>query len=135
MIMLSINHNAKGLSSWWYPSTAALQTIMGTIGKILQTSPVIDFVFGANAVSKLPVTNGPLLDVSAWTLGSTMMVGIANGDYVDSNKEVTVTLPANVTSIAQTVYGNSTWTVSDGNLQKIGLVGLEADILIVNISA
>jgi hypothetical protein len=134
MIMLSVNHNAKGLSSWWYPSSTPLQTIMGTMGQILQTSPVIDFVYGANPVSKLPVTNGPLLDVSAWTVGSTMMVGISNGNYLSSDKEVTITLPASVASIAQTVYGNSNWTVSDGKLEKKGLDGLEADILIVNIT-
>ena len=134
MMMLGVNHNAKGLSSWWYPSSTPLQAIMGTIGQILQTSPVIDFVYGANPVSKLPVKNGPLLDVSAWTVGSKMMVGIANGDYVASSKEVTITLPATVESIAQTVYGDSSWTVSGGKLQKKGLDGLEVDILIVNMA-
>ena len=135
MIMLSINHNAKGLSSWWYPSSAPIQTIMGTIGKILQASPVIDFVYGTNPVSKLPVKNGPLLDVASWTIGSQMMVGIANGNVVATSQEVTITLPATVTSVNTTVYGNTNWAVSDGKLQKKGLDGLEADILIVNIAS
>jgi hypothetical protein len=134
MMILSINHNAKGLSSWWYPSSEPLQTIMGTIGKILQASPVIDFVYGTNPVSKLPVKNGPLLDVSSWTIGSQMMVGIANGIVVSTNQEVTITLPGKVASINATIYGNSGWAVSDGKLQKKGLEGLEADILIVNIA-
>ncbi|KAH8799477.1 hypothetical protein F5884DRAFT_812326 [Xylogone sp. PMI_703] len=133
MLILSINHNAKGLSSWWYPSSEPIQQIMGTIGKLMQTETILNFVFGTNPVTKLPVKNGPLLDVSAWTIGSQMMVGIVNGEYVASTKKVTITLPTAVKSIEQVAYGSSDWTVVDGTLQKKGLSGLEADILIVNI--
>lgn len=133
MLLLAINHNAKGLSSWWYPSSEPIQEIMGTIGKVLNTESVLNFVFGTYPVTKLPVQNGPLLDVSAWTMGSQMMVGIVNGEYVASTKKVTITLPTAVQSIDQVAYGSSDWTVVDGNLQKKGLSGLEADMLIVNI--
>ncbi|KAG4029005.1 hypothetical protein MFRU_018g01100 [Monilinia fructicola] len=131
MMMLSVNHNAKGITYWIYPSTDSVNSGSGVLGKVLQSAPAIDFLSGTNAIKGGGTEH---LDVSAWILEDRMMVGIVNGDYIDSKNEVTINLPAYVTSLNQTLYGGSNWTVSEGKVSKLGLKGLEIDILVVNIT-
>ncbi|KAF7916510.1 hypothetical protein EAE99_009692 [Botrytis elliptica] len=132
MMMLSVNHDAKGITYWIYPSTDSANAGSADLGKVLQNSPALDFLFGTKAIKGL---GSGLLDVSAWIVGEQMMVGIVNGEYVESVDELSVTLPGNVVSLNQTLYGESGWTISDGKLSKSGLVGLEVDILVVNLKS
>ncbi|ESZ94908.1 hypothetical protein SBOR_4700 [Sclerotinia borealis F-4128] len=131
MMMLSVNHDAKGITYWIYPSTESINIGSGQLGKVLQSEPAIDFLFGTNTIKGL---GSGLLDISAWIVGHQMMVGIVNSEYNDSEDEVTIKLPGSVVSVDQTLYGNSSWIVRNGILSKSGLVGLEVDILIVNLS-
>ncbi|RAL64199.1 hypothetical protein DID88_002091 [Monilinia fructigena] len=130
MMMLSVNHDAKGITYWIYPSTDSVNVGSGVLGKVLQSEPAIDFLFGTNAIKGL---GSGQLDVSVWILEDQMMVGIVNGDYVDSNNETTINLPAYVMSINQSLYGGSNWAVSGGKVSNLGLRGLEVDILVVDI--
>ncbi|KAJ8071926.1 hypothetical protein OCU04_002230 [Sclerotinia nivalis] len=132
MIMLSVNHNAKGITYWIYPSTDSVNVGSAALGKVLQTGPAIDFLFGTNTIKGL---GSGLLDVSAWIVGEQMMIGIVNGEYVDSKAEITIPLPGNVVLVNQTLYGDSNWSVSEGRLSKLGLSALEVDILVVNLKS
>ncbi|QSZ31400.1 hypothetical protein DSL72_000965 [Monilinia vaccinii-corymbosi] len=131
MMLLSVNHDAKGITYWIYPSSDSINAGSGELGKVLQSEPAIDFLFGTNVIKGL---GSGLLDVSAWIAGDQMMVGIVNEGYLDSGDEVTIEFPAHVTSLSRTLYGNSNWTVSGGKLSSMGLRGLEATILVVNLS-
>ncbi|KAF5874220.1 putative glycoside hydrolase subgroup catalytic core protein [Botrytis fragariae] len=132
MMMLSVNHDAKGITYWIYPSTDSANAGSADLGKVLQNAPAIDFLFGTNAIKGLG--NG-LLDVSLWVVGEQMMVGIVNGEYVQSVDKIMISLPGNVVSLNRTLYGDSGWMVSNGKLSKSGLVGLEVDILVVNLKS
>ena len=54
MMMLAINHNAKGLTYWIYPSTDEINAVSGELGRTFQVEPGIDFVSGTNAIKALP---------------------------------------------------------------------------------
>lgn len=131
MMMLSVNHDAKGITYWIYPSTDSVNVGSGELGKVLQNEPAIDFLFGAETMRGL---GSGLLDVSAWILGDQMLVGVVNGGHVDIADQVTISLPRNVVSVNQVLFGDSSWKVQDGKLSKSGLSGLEVDILVVNLS-
>ncbi|PQE16475.1 glycoside hydrolase subgroup catalytic core protein [Rutstroemia sp. NJR-2017a BBW] len=135
MMMLSINHDAKGITYWLYPSTNEVNVGSGELGKVFQSSPGLDFLFGAHAIKGLHVQGSNLVDASAWIVGEQMMIGIANGEYVSTSVQVTVNLPTSAASLNQTLYGTGGWTVNNGQLFKSGLSGLEVDILILNLKA
>ena len=134
MMVLAVNHNAKGITYWAYPSMDEINVGSGKLGNILKTKPAIDFLFGSNAIKSLPVDGEPLVDASAWIVGSRMMVGVASEEYVDFDSAIIITLPQVAASVEQVLYGNSTWTVLGDKLLKSGLKGLETGILVLNLA-
>ncbi|KAM3068640.1 hypothetical protein ACMFMG_011163 [Clarireedia jacksonii] len=135
MMMLSINHDAKGITYWVYPSTDEVNAGTGELGKVFQNSPAIEFLFGSHAIKGLRAKGSNLVDVSAWIIGEQMMIGIANGEYTSTSAQVTIALPTSASSVNRTLYGDSGWTINNGQLSKTGLRGLEVDILILDLGA
>ncbi|KAK0127287.1 hypothetical protein ONS96_006837 [Cadophora gregata f. sp. sojae] len=134
MMMLAINHNAKGLTYWIYPSTSVVNVGSGELGKVFQSQTSMKFLFGTNAIKGLPVAGKPLVDASAWIVDGKMMVGVASGEYVDFSSTVTIMLPERATSIDAVLYGDSGWTVSGRMLSKTGLKSLEIGVVVLNLS-
>ncbi|KAH8588065.1 hypothetical protein B0O99DRAFT_525640 [Bisporella sp. PMI_857] len=132
MMMLSINHNVKGITYWIYPSTNDVNIGSGKLGKIFQTSPGIDFVFGSNAIKGLKVL-GADIDASAWILGDKMMIGIASLSYENVSGIIKITLPKRALSVDKVLYGSESWTVKDNTLTTSGLKGLEIGVLVLRI--
>lgn len=138
MMMLAVNHDAKGISYWIYPSTNEVNIRSGNLGKVFQTKPAIDFLFGANAIKGLAVQGEQLVDASAWILEDQMMVGVASEEYVDSSYMFSITLPERAVSIDRILYGDSSstsWMIDGDKLSKVGLKGLEVAILVLNLSS
>ncbi|KAF4628968.1 hypothetical protein G7Y89_g9182 [Cudoniella acicularis] len=143
MMMLSINHGAKGITYWIYPSTTSVNVASGNLAKVLQADPAIVFLFGTEPIpiTGLGVEGGGNVDVSAWILDTEdgddddeengtkakMMVGIANEQYRDSNSTVSITLPkvAEGIEVEKVLYGDSGWKIQEGKLVKVGMKGLE----------
>ena len=134
MMVLAINHNAKGISNWIYPSTDGISAGSGTLGNVFKSEPGRDFLFGANAIKGLEVDGEPLVDASAWIVGKQMMVGVASEEYVDYGSVISITLPESVESVDKILYGDSSWTVADNKLSKTGFKGLEVGILVLNLT-
>jgi hypothetical protein len=135
MMMLAVNHDAKGITYWIYPSTDEVNVDSGELGKVFQSEPGRGFLFGDNAIKGLEVVGEPLVDASAWIVGSQMMVGVASEEYIDFSSTITITLPASASSIDVVLFGDSSWTVAGNQLSKTGLKGLEVDILVLNLSS
>ncbi|CZT07324.1 uncharacterized protein RCO7_07307 [Rhynchosporium graminicola] len=133
MMMLSINHNAKGLTYWLYPSTTEVNVGSGEFGKVFQSKTGIHFLFGTHAIKGLPVSGESLVDASAWIVDGKMMVGIASKEHSDSSSSVTIMLPSSVASIDEVLYGSSGWSVSGRMLTKTGLKALEVGVLVLNL--
>ncbi|KAH8653165.1 hypothetical protein BGZ60DRAFT_419646 [Tricladium varicosporioides] len=140
MMMLSINHGAKGLSYWIYPSTPSVNTGAGILGSILQHHPAIDFIFGTDPVRGLKVEGGNA-DASSWVLETAtkekeMMVGIANSDYADSNTTIKFQIPvvARYVTIEKVLYGSTEWRIEGGKLLKTGMKGLEISLVLLKLS-
>ena len=50
MMILSFNHGAKGIMSWTFPASGALQVAHGQMAKVATVAPVSTFLLGAQPV-------------------------------------------------------------------------------------
>ncbi|RDL34400.1 Uncharacterized protein BP5553_07528 [Venustampulla echinocandica] len=134
MMMLSVNHGAKGISYWEYPSTNEVNVGSGALGKVFQEELAIGFLLGADPIKGLNVEGGgqEMADASAWVVGERVLVGVANGKHEDSETTVSVSMPRdmNVSSV-KVLYGEMGWRVDDGKLVKRGMRRLEVSVLVL----
>lgn len=135
MTMLSINHAAKGVVMWDFPTSAGILNVTDTLAMFLTSEMVANFLVGAPITQKLNVTGGERVDAAAWVQGDRMLVSVLNLNYGDLTEAISITLPGMVTadSIASTLWGTSEWAVSGENLLAQKLSGLAASILVLDL--
>lgn len=115
---------------WDYPTEPGIANITGSLSKTLTSSPITSFLLGS-FVEALDVTGLDRVDVASWTIGKQMLVSIVNKEYVDKpTANVSITFPGTASAVGQTLWGSS-WSISGGQLFKVGLDALEVDMLVV----
>ena len=140
MTMLSINHGAKGIIMWTFPTTPELVNVTSALAELL-TNKCADLLLGTDLSFGLPVDGAPEADVSFWEDGQSMLLSIVNPSYEDAVRLVELQLPINVTAYSFTsLWGENRWEAVDdgtgaiGSLQKTGLAGLSVDVLLLALS-
>ena len=140
MTMLSINHGAKGIIMWTFPTTPDLVKVTSALAELL-TDKCVDLLLGAVLSSGLAVDGAPAADASFWENGNEMLLSIVNPSHEDAVGLVELQLPNTVTTQRFTsLWGDGQWkAVDDGagrirSLQKTGLPGLSVDILLLSLS-
>ena len=140
MTMLSINHGAKGIIMWTFPTTPDLVNVTSALAELL-TDKCVDLLLGADLSSGLAVDGAPAADASFWESGKEMLLSIVNPSYEDVEGLVEFQLPVNVTAQSFTsLWGDGQWkAVDDGagrirSLQKTGLPGLSVDVLLLSLN-
>ncbi|CAL3968611.1 hypothetical protein PZA11_004636 [Diplocarpon coronariae] len=130
MMVLAVNHNAKGLTYWLYPSKPDINVRSGKLGQVFQSEAVRGFLFGANAV-KPSVLGQPKVDVSAWIVDGKMLVAFASENR-DISTLVSFVLPAIATSV-EVLYGASEWILNGRLLHTMGMRPYEVGVLILKL--
>ena len=131
MNMLFINHGAKGIAMWDYPTEPDIANITGALSKVLTSSDVSSFLLGS-FVQPLEVQGMSRVDAAAWPLGNKMLVSVINKNYIDSPAaNVSISLPGMATEAGSVMWGEG-WTVAGNMLSKTGLSSLEVDIFMVD---
>lgn len=140
MNVLSVNHGAKGIVMWDYPTTDEIANETSALSKVLARQPAVSFLTGAETIMDIPwdVKGAPLvngLDVAAWSVDgkNQMLVSIINMDYSDLNgTTVSVTLPQKVKSVSSALWGSAKWQVvgNGSTISRVGMKGLEVDLVI-----
>ena len=140
MTMLSINHGAKGIIMWTFPTTSELVSVTSALAELL-TNKCADLLLGTDLSSGLAVEGAPAADVSFWKDEQRMLLSIVNPSYEDVVGLVKFQLPINVMAYSLTsLWGENRWeAVDDGtgairSLQKTGLSGLSVDVLLLALS-
>ena len=134
MNMLSVNHNAKGIVMWDYPTQPGLMEITGKLGKVLSSSRVTSFLLGSETIS-LKVEGVRRVDAAGWRLEDRILISIVYMQYTDAEREVVISLPDAATGINSILWGPSGgWTISDGKLTKKDLESLGVSLIVVNLS-
>ncbi|KAL1852956.1 hypothetical protein Plec18170_005538 [Paecilomyces lecythidis] len=132
MNMLSINHNAKGIVMWTYPTSSGLSAVTSKLSQVLLRKDVTNYLLGSHTTA-LEAAGHDRIDASGWRIGNQMLVSILYLGYQDFQSEITVTLPAKATSVGEVLWGSGGWSVSGGELVKDGLTRLETTLLIVSL--
>jgi hypothetical protein len=118
---------------WDYPTEPGIATVSSLLSKVLTSPTVPSFLLGSVPVQALSVRGLPRADVSAWVLGSQMLVTVVNLGYIGSNAQGSINLPAATKSIAMTLWGDGSWVVDRQALSKSEIQGLEVDILLLEL--
>lgn len=135
MDALFVNHGAKGLVAWDWPTTAELADATSALGKVLTGDEVTSFLLGAQPVG-LDVESGGDVDAAGWRVGGKMLVSVVYMSYDDYTGSVSVSLPGAVGDI-QMLWpmgsNGSVWTGSRNRLEKSGLAALEVSLVLVEL--
>ena len=137
--MLSINHGAKGIIMWTFPTTPELVNVTSALARLL-TNLCANLLLGAEISSNLAVDGAPAADVSIWEDGHRMLLSIVSPSYEDALGLVKFHLPIHIKAHSFTsLWGENEWEVVDDGagciraLQKIGLSGLSVDLLLLSL--
>lgn len=140
MTLLGVNHGAKGITMWDYPTTSELFNLTGDLSMLFTSGTAAKFLIGAPRTQDLTVAGGENLDAAVWLdqAGGKAMVSVVNLDYEISSDPITVNLPTGVTAdtIHESLWGTSAWVVdSNGTVSATaGLEGLEVSVFVVSLS-
>lgn len=131
MTLLSINHGAKGVVMWTWPTSAALAGVTSRFAKVV-TDIGAKFWLGANG-QRLEVRGAPSgsVDAVAWLVGQRMLVSIVNVGGPITGR-VTVILPDGVRTekVPQVAWGNAPWLPRGGKqLWQTGMSAMESDLM------
>lgn len=135
MTMISINHAAKGIVMWDFPTSADILSVTDKLATVLTTEEVAGFLIGSPIVQTMNVTGGKRVDAAAWIQNKQLLLSILNLNYEDLTGEISVSLPGDISakSITSTLWGDSEWKISGDKLTINGLVGLAVSILVIEL--
>ncbi|TID17375.1 putative glycoside hydrolase subgroup catalytic core [Venturia nashicola] len=135
MNILSINHAAKGVNMWDFPTSSDILAVTNRLAKVLTTDTVAKFLLGAPLFQKLDVAGATRIDVAVWVGVSSMLLSVVNLNYGNLESKITVTLPkgVKVRKVTSTLWGNVQWTANGDKLNTNGLMGLEVSLVILEL--
>ena len=131
MNLLSVNHGAKGIMLWTFPTEDDLAEANAQQAKVLSKEPVLNFLTGDQPTVVI-IPGYPMLDIAYWIVGGKAMVGVANLDYEASEGAVTVPLHFSATGIDSQPWGSLGWSLTNTTLNVGDLPALATSLLILN---
>ncbi|KAF7518260.1 hypothetical protein G7054_g13524 [Neopestalotiopsis clavispora] len=140
MTVLAVNHGAKGIVMWDYPTTAEILNVTNHLATVLTSDAIADFLLGTPRVQALPVVGADRVDAAAWINDSTgqALVSIVNLNYGDVGQSIEIAAPngTSFSSVGDTLWGDLAWEVEDGQAlsSSSGMLGLQVSVLLVDIS-
>jgi hypothetical protein len=136
MAMLFVNHGAKGIVAWNFPTTKELAEVTASLAKALGADDVTGLLLGAKpmVLGSEGLAKGDL-DIVSWKVGKKMLVSIIYvglGEYVGDSS---ISLLAKAKGMRQIwPAGTSTgWQVQDEKLKKSGIEAMEVTLMVLDI--
>lgn len=141
MTWLGVNHGAKGITMWDYPTTAELANLTGHMSALFTNQAAATFLIGSPRTQDLTVTGDDNLDAAAWVdqASGKALLSVVNLNYDGVSVPVTVDLPLGMTAeaVEESLWGASSWQVeSNGAVVSAatGMGGLEVAVFLVSLS-
>ncbi|KAF2769290.1 hypothetical protein EJ03DRAFT_98078 [Teratosphaeria nubilosa] len=137
MNMISLNHRAKGLVLWDFPSTAEIVSVTDKLAKVLTSEEVTAYLTSTPLISSVVVKGASDIDAAVWIGESGLLLSVINLNYGNVNGCVNVHLPAGVTAkaVQKTFWGTVEWSVSESGstISTNFLMGLEASMVVLDV--
>jgi len=133
MNMLSINHAAKGIVMWDFPTKADILDVTNKLAAVLTKEPVASFLIGEKLVQGLKVSGAGNVDAAAWVGPDEVLVSVVNLDYGNTRSNVTISLPGElkVAGAPESLWGDACWSVHGDKISVDRLKGLEVSLLLL----
>jgi hypothetical protein len=132
MNQLALNHGAKSIMLWTFPTVDELAAANSQQSKVLTKSPVLEFITGGQP-TPISVAGLELLDVSYWIVGRQALVSVVNLEYTDVST-VEIVLPFTASSIVSSPWSGVAWGLSDNTLNVQGLDALATSLVILDLT-
>ena len=136
MTMLGINHGAKGIVMWTWPTTPALIDVTSKIANVL-INDCTELLLTAKLLRPLQITpGGNGVDASAWVGNDEILLSIVNPSHQAQNGTITVHLAPSLalSDSVQSLWGTA-WTKSGASsLTKQGMPALGVDLFKIKIT-
>jgi hypothetical protein len=139
MGLLAVNHGAKGLVAWDFPTTAELSAVTQKLAGVMTSTAIAEFLLQTPLTQKLAVKGGGRVDAAIWVNKhkKQALVSIINLNYADLKRDIKVALPHGVTakSVSQTLWGDVHWEIDGKNTLTSpgGLLGLQVSLLVLSL--
>ncbi|OJJ46012.1 hypothetical protein ASPZODRAFT_67140 [Penicilliopsis zonata CBS 506.65] len=130
MNLLSVNHGAKGIVMWDFPTSDEILAVTDQLARVLTADDVVQYVLGS-PLTNLPVDAGKI-DAATWTRGKEMLISVVNLEY-NSVADVVLRLPVQVHSIGQSFWGDAKWKIQGDALVVDVLSALEVSLFEVTL--
>ncbi|KAI1853771.1 hypothetical protein JX266_001755 [Neoarthrinium moseri] len=140
MTLLAVNHGAKGIVMWNYPTTPDILDVTNRLAGVLTSGTVAGFLLGAPATETLSVDGASRVDAALWVdkTASLALLSIVNLNYGNIDSAIKIMAPDGIrfTSISDSLWGDLSWDVeNESALSSVnGMLGLQVSILLVNIA-
>jgi hypothetical protein len=132
MNQLSLNHGAKSIMMWTFPTLDHLATANSLQSKVITKSPVLDLLTGTQPQA-LSIPGHQLLDVAYWIVGSQALVSVVNLAYAETSSEISIQLPFDAAAISSTPWGSVDWKLSGNALEVQGLNATATSLVILDL--
>jgi hypothetical protein len=133
MNMLSVNHAAKGIVMWNFPTTSAILNVTNALAAVLTTESVTKFLVNSPMAGLLRVDGADRVDATIWYNGDSLLLSVVNLNYGNLNGSITVHLPVDMQaqSINESLWGQAHWTATGNTVSTSGMLGLEVSLMVL----
>lgn len=135
MDALALNHDAKSILSWLWPTSDNLAQIHGRYGSVVANSPIVkDFVVLEKA-QRVDVVDQADVDVAYWLREGEMLLSVANGGPDAVNDGVTIPLPESVipSGVKENIWNEAAWELSEDGVRIPELPGMSAYMVVLTL--
>jgi hypothetical protein len=131
MAMLFVNHDAKGIVAWNFPTTQEIANATGQLAKALSKDTTTEFLLGAK-VQPLTLNSQRNFDAAAWRIGKRVLFSIVNVKNEIYTKEMKLGLGVNAKTM-QTLWPpkSDNWYLAEKSIVRSGMGPLEVNVFIV----
>ncbi|KAG6367780.1 hypothetical protein INS49_001975 [Diaporthe citri] len=139
MTLLAVNHGAKGLTMWNYPTTSELFNITRDMAGLFTGTLAAPFFLGAPRYQDLKVTGSDDLDAAAWVgeVSGQAMISVVSLSYYDGLLPVSIALPDGfiASTLGASLWGHDDWTIGPNGtvVSSDGVRGLATAVFLVNL--
>ncbi|RMD43855.1 hypothetical protein DV735_g1359, partial [Chaetothyriales sp. CBS 134920] len=139
MALIAVNHGAKGLVAWDFPTTAELSAITQKLAGVLTTASIGEFLLETPLTKQLAVEGGSRVDAAVWVnhQKKQALLSVINLNYSDLKGSIKVRLPEGLKAKAvyQNLWGDASWQIEGQNtlISTGGLLGLQASLVVLSL--
>jgi hypothetical protein len=140
MTLLAINHGAKGIVMWDYPTTSEILNVTNHLASVLTSETLANFLLGAPLTKTLAVQGASRVDAAVWISKDTnqALLSIVNLNYGDVKQAIEIAAPDGVTftSISDVLWGDASWDIESKQMLSAssGMLGLQVSVLLIDTS-